>query len=832
MSDSRAVHQEIDAGRNGVQPMDAQNALYAGKPSSTGSEPGIPRRMLYVIACAGLFYASVALCDSIGFLANTFADVLRLVWAVCVTALALWALRGLLVTRATTILIRLCFTSLVLHYVMKVFEGIESLSTLPLLGRESGIGDFFNDCLPAFTGCTLMCACYLLWSSLYNERARLAAQSLALSREVEERRRTESELRYSHKRLSTVLDSLDGLVCVADLESGELLQINKCARDKWGDVEGQICWKALWPNQDGPCEFCTSENLLDTDGNPAGVVVWETQNTDDSQWHERRARAIPWIDGRMVRLSIATNVTSRKQSEEALFKKEEEERKRLTEILEGMNLGVVVINEDYDIEFINQPMADILAQRSQSTCYALDGKDAPCDAHGTDSRCAVREILQEGKSFLRYTHVTSVELDSRYFETWAYPINYAGRRCVIEVRRDVTEQTELEERLRQSQKMEAVGQLAGGIAHDFNNLLQAVLGFADLASMDLPRDDPRSEYLRHVRQAARRAAKLTQQLLAFSRRQVLQSVSLDLNKLITNVMTMLKRLIGEHIELELRLGDALGTVRADPGLLEQVLVNVCVNARDAMPDGGHLVIETRNETLSETFCQEHSWAKPGGFVHLVVTDSGIGMSPDTLERIFEPFFTTKDVGKGTGLGLPMVDGIVKQHEGLVHVASEPGHGTTLSIYLPTRDVPAESSEKRDDAEESVGGTETILLAEDEDIVRDLTARVLGRKGYTVLAAKDGEEALQVFESHEEDIDLALLDVVMPKVSGKIVCDTIRAYRPDLPILFMSGYSASTAQVGSILEENTPLIRKPYSSSALLQKVRDVLDESRARVVAT
>ena len=396
------------------------------------------------------------------------------------------------------------------------------------------------------------------------------------------------------------------------------------------------------------------------------------------------------------------------------------------------------------------------------------------------------------------------------------------------------ERAKLEEQLRQAQKMEAVGQLAGGIAHDFNNLLQGVLGYSEMAKSGLLPDDRRFQDMEQVVKAAKRAATLTRQLLAFSRRQMIRPENIDLRRLIEDLSEMLRRVIGEHIALNLKLADNTGTVHADPGTVEQILMNLCVNARDAMPSGGEIVIETDRVTLDETFCQADPtfneklcqatpWVAEGDYTLLSVTDSGTGMPSDVTERIFEPFFTTKDVGKGTGLGLSMVYGIVKQHRGIIHCDSELGKGTCFKIYLPSAACVEATDGPQRGAPARTRGAETILLAEDEELVRNLAARVLRENGYQVLVARDGQEALHLFDEHREDIQFALLDVVMPKVGGREVYSAIHAKKPEIPILFSSGYSKNAIHPGFVLEEGAETIQKPYSPDTLLGKVRELLD---------
>jgi len=392
----------------------------------------------------------------------------------------------------------------------------------------------------------------------------------------------------------------------------------------------------------------------------------------------------------------------------------------------------------------------------------------------------------------------------------------------LRMARSEQERIQMEERLRQSQKMEAVGQLAGGVAHDFNNLLLAILGYTELAIERLEPSSGVHEELEQVRTAAEKAASLIRQLLAFSRRQMLEPVNLDLNEVIANLVKMIQRIIGEHIMLDIVPGHRLDTIRADCVQIEQVLMNLCVNARDAMPNGGRIIIETENVLLDEVFCRRHDGSQPGPHVLVSVTDTGSGMDEATRGRIFEPFFSTKEVGKGSGLGLATVYGIVKQHDGYIDVDSERGKGTTFRIFLPAIEKAPELAEDQVTGP-GPGGTETILVAEDEAIVRNLAVRILKKAGYTVLCAADGREAIQVFEAHSDRIALVLLDLVMPERSGTEVYERIREIKPDIAVLVSSGYSASSIHAESLLKEGLQMISKPYAPRALLRTIRDLLD---------
>lgn len=383
-----------------------------------------------------------------------------------------------------------------------------------------------------------------------------------------------------------------------------------------------------------------------------------------------------------------------------------------------------------------------------------------------------------------------------------------------------------EEQFRQSQKMEAIGRMAGGIAHDFNNLLTAITGYSELILGGQKLDDQVRGNLEEIRKAAARAAGLTHQLLAFSRRQVLRPVVLDLNTLLSNVHKMLRRLIGEDIELVTMLGSDLGRVKADPGQLEQVVMNLVVNARDAMPDGGKLTLKTANEELDDAYARAHVPTRPGSYVMLAIEDTGVGMDAETLARIFEPFFTTKEQGKGTGLGLSTVYGIVKQSDGFIWAYSEPGRGTSFKIYLPrVEGEVAPTLEVIQTPVELPHGTETVLLVEDEEAVRNLVRTILQEYGYTVLEAYHGAEALRLAIRHEGPIHLLLTDVVMPLMSGRQLADKLAPLRPDMKVIYMSGYTDHTVVHHGILEPGTTFLQKPFTPGALMSKLREVLDSA-------
>jgi two-component system, cell cycle sensor histidine kinase and response regulator CckA len=389
------------------------------------------------------------------------------------------------------------------------------------------------------------------------------------------------------------------------------------------------------------------------------------------------------------------------------------------------------------------------------------------------------------------------------------------------------ERKRLEHQVQELQKFEAIGRLAGGIAHDFNNALGVILGWAQMGYDNVPDDSPVREHFLMIRDQAQRSAGLTRQLLAFARRQVLQPRSLNLNDLVSRISGLLRTAVGEQTELKIALTPGLQVTMADPTQIEQVLMNLCLNARDAMPQGGRIVIETSNVEVEGDFCRTHSYAHPGQYVLLSVCDTGVGMDAATLDRIFEPFFTTKEMGRGTGLGLATVYGIVKQHGGFVNVYSEPGQGTTFHVYLPASSGPPSAIERATSEAAHKGGTETILVAEDHEGLRELVRATLTSQGYSVILASDGWDAVRMFKANSEEIRLVVLDVVMPFLSGPEAHSQMCALRPDLPAIFMSGHVSESVQLNCRIRAGAVFLQKPYTPQTLTRTVRRTLDAIRA-----
>jgi len=495
-------------------------------------------------------------------------------------------------------------------------------------------------------------------------------------------------------------------------------------------------------------------------------------------------------------------------------------------VLDSSPVALIAMDTDLRVLLWNESAAQLFGWTPEETLGQLN--PIAIGVNATESRAMREEIEREGR-ILSHRTVRARKDGSRAEIVVAGAILRGAdgaRAGYMLVASDLSERNRLEAQLRQSQKMEAVGQLAGGVAHDFNNVLTVIASYSEILLVNTPPDSKAYEPLNEIKAASDRAAALTRQLLAFSRRQLLQPRILDLNESVTNVSRMLRRVIGEQVKLETRFAPNLGRVCADPGQVEQILMNLAINARDAMPNGGRLVIETANAELDRTFALQHATPmRPGDFVSMVVSDTGEGMTPEVREHVFEPFFTTKDPGKGTGLGLSTVHGIVEQSGGSIFVYSEPGRGTTFKIYLPR--VMDDEPRALDPVAStpSRGGTETILLVEDEEAVRKVSRAILANAGYTVIEARNGKEAVGRLTDGSNEIDLVVTDVVMPEMGGPALRREMRDRRIDKPIVYMSGYARATLTSAALSEENAAFIEKPFSAPALLACVRGVLDRA-------
>jgi PAS domain S-box-containing protein len=530
-------------------------------------------------------------------------------------------------------------------------------------------------------------------------------------------------------------------------------------------------------------------------------------------------------DGEMIGIvEDFRDISKRKKAEWALKESEE----KLNAVLQSIGDAMLMMDGDFNIIWTNDAVRNFFGyDPSGRKCYELFFNiTEPC---GT-SPCYMIRAFRDGRMHEHDTQLSSRDGKPAYFHctaTVALRDKEGKAGGVLVIARDVTESKKLEQQLIQAQKMEAIGQLAGGIAHDFNNILTAIIGYGHLLQAEMAPDETLQGYVYYILNSAQRAANLTHALLAFSRTQIINTKPVNVNEIILVLEKLLIRLIGEDVELSTHLTGEDLIVLADTTQIEQVLMNLATNARDAMPDGGSLIIRTDTVTLDDSFIETYGFGRHGDYAMISVADTGHGMDNTTKERIFEPFFTTKEVGKGTGLGLAMVYGIVKQHDGFVNVYSEPAKGTTFKVYLPL--IPAKKEGPAQvEHPEVTGGSETILVIEDDVHVRDLTRKVLERAGYRVIEAADGKEAGRVFRDYKDIIDLVVLDVIMPKKNGKEVYVDIKKERPDIKVLFTSGYTADIIHKKGILKESQNFILKPASPQVLLKTVRDILNNEPRR----
>ncbi len=516
------------------------------------------------------------------------------------------------------------------------------------------------------------------------------------------------------------------------------------------------------------------------------------------------------------------DITERKATEE----KVRESEARYRTLVEQASDGIFVTDAKGDYLDVNTAGCELLGYTHEEM-LSMNVRDLIPDEERADDPPQLDQ-LRTGKTIIRERLVKRKDGTLLPVEVSAKLLP-DGRlqgivRDISKRKQEEEERQQLTEQLRQSQKMEVVGQLAGGVAHDFNNLLTSILGHGEIVLRDAGLAESMRRDIEEIQAAAERGAALTRQLLAFSRRQVLVPRTLNLNDAVAGLEGMLRRLIGEHIELSILPASDLGLVRGDPVQLEQVILNLSINARDAMPIGGELVIKTENVELDEAFARTHLGIVPGAYVLLSVQDSGCGMDGETRRHAFEPFFTTKEAGRGTGLGLSMVYGIVQQSGGQVWLDSEVGQGTVCSVYLPRVEARAERVRRKLPQSQSRRGSETVLLVEDEKMVRALASQILQDHGYTVLSAHDPSEALKLLERHGDSISLLLTDVVLPQMSGRDLAQRVRETRPGVRVLYMSGYMHDTMYEQGMLESEVAFLQKPFGVESLLRIVREVLDE--------
>ena len=557
----------------------------------------------------------------------------------------------------------------------------------------------------------------------------------------------------------------------------------------------------------------------------AGEPIARRQPVEEVEYYENyNAALIRKLEDKMLQLEEANRVLESDITERKLA---EAEHAKLMTAIEQSAEGVVITDTQGRIQYVN-PAFSTMTGYSRTEALGANPRILKSGIHGDVFYGELWRVICAGQVWRG--EVTNQRKDGSLYteEMTITPVRDAQGAIThfIAVKQDITARKGLEEQFRQAQKMQAVGRLAGGVAHDFNNLLTIINGYSEMVLERLPTEDPFYAQIGEIRKAGERAAALTRQLLAFSRRQVLEPHVLDLNTLIADVSKMLCRLIGEDVNMITVKGHRLGRVMADPGQIEQILMNLAVNSRDAMPGGGKLTIETADVELDEEFARNHFPTKPGSYVMLAVNDTGCGMTPEVMVHIFEPFFTTKEKGKGTGLGLATVYGIVKQSGGYIWVDSEPGKGTTVKIYLPRVEQPAEVLASPEPLTSPALGTETVLLVEDESSVRLLTYRILEEQGYKILQARNGEEAILVAERYKDPIHLLATDVVMPGMSGPQLAEQLATLHRETKVLYLSGYTDDAIVYHGLLSSGPAFLQKPFTPKALAHKVREILDSEK------
>ncbi|MEK7399290.1 MAG: PAS domain S-box protein [Candidatus Poribacteria bacterium] len=644
-------------------------------------------------------------------------------------------------------------------------------------------------------------------------------QSLGMLRDITERKLSEEQLRSSEIKYRTLFNSSVDAILIHDLE-GRLLEVNDAAIERLGYSREEILKMSLMDINSLDYAGLVPERiekLIDK-----GYAFFETEHITKDGIKipvEVNGKIIEY-NGTPAVLGISRDITERKKAEEKLRESKERHRSILQTAIDGFWLvdtqgRLLEANDAYCLmsgysmqELLTMSIPDLEAAETEEN---TDAHIQKIMAQGAD-RFESRHRRKDGSIF-------DVEISAQYRDT-------EGGQLVAFLR-DITERKQaevLQERLQQTSKLESIGRLAGGVAHDFNNMLTVIQGSTSLAMMDLNRSDPLYNRLKMIEDASDRATGLTRQLLAFSRKQIIEPKIINLNDIIANLQKMLGRLIGEDIELQTFLDENPTHINADPGQIEQIIINLAVNSRDAMPDGGKLTIETSNLFLDKSYCRTHPNTQVGNYVLMTISDSGYGMSKDTKEHIFEPFFTTKKPGEGTGLGLATVYGIVKQHNGHIECYSEIDHGTTFKIYLPEDDKGIISKLEESEKTDIVLGSETVLLVEDDNFVREVTTDFLKHLGYNVLIAENGGMAFIVAEQYNQTIHLLLTDIVMPGINGRQLAERLLKIHPEMKVLYTSGYTQNVIAHHGVLEEGFNFIGKPFRLQDLAKKIRDVLSQ--------
>lgn len=553
-----------------------------------------------------------------------------------------------------------------------------------------------------------------------------------------------------------------------------------------------------------------------TIGEETAVTIMKA-GANDYIMKDNLQRLVPAIEREIREAEIRRE---RRRTAEALRASEE----RYRTLVDNLDIGVTLLDSEYNVIMANAAQSRLFdglaSELVGRRCYEALGQGKSLCPHCPAFRAMASGRPAEVETERLTTDGKRINLRIKAFPTRGECGTITG--C-IEVVEDITTRARMQEQLRQAAQLEAIGRLAGGVAHDFNNLLTAILGYSGVLLQQMPKRSPEAEKVFQINRAAERAAELTRQLLAFSRKQVLSVKTLDLNPLISDFEKILRRLLGVDIELITVLDPSLGQVMADPNQIEQILLNLAVNARDAMPEGGRLTMETANVTLDEEYARTHADVNPGQYVMFSVADTGLGMDAATLSNMFDPFFTTKAKGKGTGLGLSTVYGIVKQHKGHVSVSSEPGRGSVFKVYLPYLTHHVEPEPEAAIVDSQRRGNETILVVEDEEVVRNLACELLELLGYSVLQAAHPLEAIRISQDQDRSIDLLLSDVVLPKMDGTRLYRCILEFRPQIKVLYVSGYTQDSIVDHGVLKPGVNFLAKPFTLDSLASKVREVLD---------
>jgi len=634
-----------------------------------------------------------------------------------------------------------------------------------------------------------------------------------------ERKRAEEALSASEARYRRLFETAQDGILILDAHSGLIIDVNPFLVNLLDYPREEFIGKTLWDI--GPFKQIQESKAAFRELQDKQYIRYENLPLETKSGRRVNVEFVSNVYGANGKSVIQCNIrdiTERRRTEENLRKSEE----RFSKAFRKNPLAITISTEaDGRYLDVNDAFLDLLGfERSDvigHTAAQLRFWSEPSDR--TDMLRQLKEDKQVAKHHTQFTTATG---ETREAEVWAESIELDGQPCVLAITRDVTEVRRLEAQFRQAQKMEAVGRLAGGMAHDFNNILSVIVGYSDLSLDLVAPGSPVNRYLAQIKKASNQAALLTRQLLAFSRKQVVFPKILDLNDVVHNMADMLQRMVGEDVAISFRPTTPIGSVRADPGQLEQVLMNLMVNARDAMPSGGKVFIETGHAELDEHYVSQHPGSLAGQQVVLVVSDTGCGIDESIKSKIFEPFFTTKGVGQGTGLGLSTVYGIVKQSGGYIFVYSEPGKGTTFKIYFPRVAERAEPLVQSHEQAELPGGSETILVVEDDGPLRELAVQMLQDAGYQVIEATNAEYALDLMKASKPRIDLLLTDVIMPGNSGVELLEQAKAFYPNLRSLFISGYPGDLVALRGKLVPEAAFLEKPFTRRSLLGKVRAAL----------